>query len=820
MSIFCKPDLDMEVADISLFVCRWPVVYQDASDDGSTKLLLCSNTPTCLPSHQRPATSSPLLAKAIMFQNPRPASTFRETPGWNIQGSKSSFTLKVPPIGSATSSNSTSISPRRSRPSPSTNSSNSTSASLGGLEQAVISFQSFVKRTPSVSPSPNKPLPPTPLPTKRSEGSLIDAYYRRQSTISSTYSRTPSYASTGQQSPWKIQLPRPDSPPLLQPIAYSVSSPNLKQKLEKEDLTGQDEEPRAFAHLVDTPSTLSICTMDSSPKSRRSTILPTIIMDAVHSKPQMVSLEQAKQAMDAPGAVRMLPEELRAMRRVKSQGRLDSIDIFGAGQKAPLPPTRPIWRDSQGRARTVSYETQPDLKGPVLKSFHVGTGPPREMKPYVPDRPDRPDGNEGVDEPRGRTMQRPSSQSQNSQQKNGPPPAKHGGDDFAREYSSLLNQQPRVASSSPGYTSDDSIKTHMKLVPQPLFRGKGAPQSRKGSGASGFSLYPFNIHRRGRSVSTRSSGTGFNLRLSLSDGDGRSGSSRNSSIGMITISPPLDVDVKRGKLPPIDTSAPLRPKHKREKSASHFYPHVMHRKVSKAGKGKQRAPSAIETPHAPGKPLLTASVIAAQLKTPESTPDTSPLANVSLKIAPASTRKPSDAGSESSKRRLYQRIVRAGRRGSSQKDCSAERADSNTPTNASPSSPHLLPSAIKTTAVYLGWSDTAKRNFDEAKSPTSSTRPRLEHIVLPAKPLDDSKAGLNAEPESPSIGKRVNIFGNVLDSWRENKANKKREDLKKLIKVVPADAEGPARKSLRRSYTEGTVGTVVEKRRMSTDGWL
>ena len=177
----------------------------------------------------------------------------------------------------------------------------------------------------------------------------------------------------------------------------------------------------------------------------------------------------------------------------------------------------------------------------------------------------------------------------------------------------------------------------MKMVPQPLFQSKQVPGSRQPGDASGShsSLSVPGRHARGDSDSSTSSGkrsTSFHLRLSPPT------SIRTSSVtGMIPISPPDDHKQRKSRLPPIVTNVPGQQKTRtlklpksrshlsRNKSSDVFYPRFLRKKSSK--KEEQKKAEDLRQAMQPGKPLLAADIVALKLKTPESTPNTSPLAN-------------------------------------------------------------------------------------------------------------------------------------------------------------------------------------------------
>jgi len=134
--------------------------------------------------------------------------------------------------------------------------------------------------------------------------------------------------------------------------------------------------------------------------------------------------------------------------------------------------------------------------------------------------------------------------------------------------------------------------------------------------------------------------------------------------------------------------------------------------------------------------------------------------------------------------------------------------------------------------AHLGWSDVAKSTFDQARysgfSSLSSRKksdysPAVTHIVTPARPLNESAAALQEEPDTPPGGltRRGSIFGGVMESWREGKAQKRRQELKKMIKVVTPeleDAGGAAAANANNGQSGGRPGML--ERRLSAFNWM
>ncbi|KAK5124252.1 hypothetical protein LTR85_001955 [Meristemomyces frigidus] len=799
-----------------------------------------------------------------MYVESRPVSKYPDTEGWKMPSPQPMGTLKRPPIIKNGSS----------------------SPSLKGMEQTVPSFQSFLKRTPP--PDQQKPLPPTPLQPRR-PSSFDSASSRPPSSLnrrsSSVYSRTVSQ--------WDPDWYRDSNPPdvpalpswrsidfadhstLLRPIAYSRSTSELLEKPQ----TPQLLEARTYRPLITTPSpTISRRTTPSPPPQTRPSVLlppPPAVPHVPRQHLRTVSLEKAKELMQAPGAVHLLPEELRAQTLGKSRSqepmRLTSMDMF-AGKTPPELPASPTLIDNQGRERLLSSPTIsnapsdpgdsyiPSMWSPVhaepSRSFHVGTGPVRTMAPVAsqPRQASREKASQALglgdaDESRGRTRTRgPRNMSYDhyipqtrgtSEVSERSAESPSDAQKIAQEYHSLLNEQYRQASDSPASNvSDTELGTHMKMVPQPLFQGKpaaGMPGETNSRRSSQQSVSPFSIRADSGlagSMQRRSSASrgSFPLRLSLTPYPGHQ---RRSTSGSIPISPPSASLPKKVTIafPPKELEVQPRKQSTRRRASedlrvSLYYPHVMTRKnkneKSGRAKGGSKTSKSATGPLAPPLPMLAADIIAQRLKTPEITPDSSPLRSMPPYADPSSRSDAASVRSDRSGRPLHQRFFKGAARYADKIIRPASpygrkrSGDSSRALRvASPESPHLLPSPVSTRqppAVHLGWSDHAKTTFDRVRS---SVQPHerhpealITHVTTPAKPLDDSRAGL-AEPESP--GRKGSIFGGLMEGWRESKAEKRREDLKKVIKVVTPAAG---------RIDDGEEARPVPGRRMSAFGWM
>lgn len=739
--------------------------------------------------------------------------------------------------------------------------SQASSSSLSGMEQAIPSFQSFLSRTPP--PDAFKPLPPTPLiprrassasPPRSREPSL---YSQRRS--SSVYSRTVSQWFDDDSSWRSVDLrddPMAEMPPLpiLQPVAYSRSTPQL---IERPAAPAPPAlESRTYSPLIITPSPTAsrVATPNRSPlpspgpslfrqqtrhQSQFSVPFSPVLHDGPQKQVHTVTLQQAKAAVHSPGAVHLLPEELRAQSLGKSRShepiRVPTLAFFDTASTPELP-LSPTLVDSQGRHRSLQAQEVNLDRGsqypfptvsvppvPSLQNIQQRRNPERERSPLETRhrqasqaKAAESSGLADEEEPRGRTRQRgPRSTDFSHYTPNvrrapsSPSPVDEERDDaqkVASEYHSLLSEQYRQPSDSPAYSSDDSVRAHMKMVPQPLFKNKpaaafpGSIAGRGGERGSNASEAPF--HLRADSVASTASGTtqrSVPLTLSLTP---ESAHRRTSTTGSIPISPPMNVvSAPTGPTNSSsefvkDTRMPSSRSRTKDERVSMYYPYVGPRKGKKAKEKKATEGAGVFLPPMPSLPQGT---MMATPESPEASVASSPLqstASVSTK-ANTSIRKDSNASSDRQRVPLFQRLA----------DNAAKYADkitrpSNNPegrnrqsqpsdsTTASQHSPHLLPSPVKSNPppVHLGWSDSAKTTFDRSRSSMQSAprTPQSTHFThLPARPLDESRTGLR-ETESPAW--KGSMFSGLLDGWKERKKEERREDLKKMIRVVP---QGP-----------------------------
>lgn len=672
----------------------------------------------------------------------------------------------------------------------------SSSPSLFGMERSIPDFQDFVKRLPPADAT--KPLPPVPLVPRRASSdwppqSRSPSTYgsERGRRASSVYSRTASMWRGDAVSFSSADFADEPMPPLptLQPLAYSLSTPQLGEALVKDDLN----DARICRPLIGTPSPTVSRGRTPSTSRRASGPVPNGSPAATKKQLQTVSLEQAKRNLHAAGAIHLLPEELRAktIKKRRSDGplRMDSVDMF-----SPIVPTHPrepsTLIDHQGRHRSIAGPFQTSTgqgqssalasKLPYHANSKVGAGPERHMDSHnLNETHERGRARERTGRPAG-PYKRTSDGKKSMSSANG--------SSAAIQYRNLVSNAHDSRSPSSGYhdtDSDDSIKTRMKLVPHPLFRTKPPaklPGAMTGYGYGNQAPQGPQDSRRGprdsRGTSKSSRGS-FPFGLSLSP---PSSHRRRSTSGSIPISPPMDVtvdsqvktDERRGGSPFRRPSDIVR--------ESAYYPYVGPRK-------KTTSPTAIPLLPPLLVPTPSDDSVSGRLSAHDRRGDSWSTRTNSLRRTESLDTRSKTSDSATSARHLLTRAARSA----------AKYVDRLTPTPSPPSPTY--PSPVSHHPDHLGWSTKAKHAFDEARSslhalsPTSTPRtPRYEHISLPARPLDETRLGLResggSSPRSSSLfGRRkVSFLGGVLEGWGEGRKERRREVLKRGIRVVPGSS--------------------------------
>ncbi|KAI7215260.1 hypothetical protein KC333_g5540 [Hortaea werneckii] len=535
-----------------------------------------------------------------MYIDSKPASLYARTQDWKMPSPQPrGGSIKRPPILKNGSS----------------------SSSLRGMEQSVPSFQTFIKRTPP--PDHLKPLPPTPLHPHQRASSFDSGISQCPSSSgrrsSSVYSRTvsqwdPEWDYQSEEVPEVPPLPDwrsadfadQDTNLLLRPIAYSASTSQLLEKNPQQQYSPPQPqllEPRAYRPLIVTPSPTASTSPSraTTPSPRPSESRPSILLPPPPAPAHVpkkhlrtVSLEKAKELIQAPGAVHLLPEELRAQQTLTKKStrsqepmRMDSLDVFDAGVNVPpdfpaSPPALPTLIDEYGRERLLASPRESRVP---LFSYELPSPPPpppaREWKgssfPFHAPEPFQ-DGHgraasrekivhssrfDQMGEERGRARIRGSRNLSYGSYIPSPGRGRRsrvsGGEDYedrlarddaqriAQHYHILLKEEQqeryRQPSNSPATSrgsETDDVRVQMKMVPQPLFHARPSwsgghfrRASDENDGSSRSSV---------RAESERTSSSPFHLR----SGSGASmSSSRGSSDGhgsfplRLSTTPPL-----------------------------------------------------------------------------------------------------------------------------------------------------------------------------------------------------------------------------------------------------------------------------------------
>jgi len=365
----------------------------------------------------------------------------------------------------------------------------SSSLSSNGFERSAPSFQSFIRKTPT--PNQEKPLPPIPI-VETSEAFRISA--RRTSSI---YSRTVSqYAPTPES--WRDEEHL--MPTLfLQPSVYSLSTPELTLA----DTTQSIVPPRPCAPLITSPSPSPSRTSTPSPPPDslwRERLLPPSpqMLRVATQHIRTISLDKAKAALRSPGAQHLLPEEMRALaaaRKASQQHIIRGSRSF----EGIVPPKGPVlshvlpspslpsptpydWPLQASRGSKLSDEyfnmtkekrmsmspVERQLRSSIEISITRPTEPP--MSDYEPRGRSRQQSRTGssrrldnyeskvIDAYEDRTLDASSNESLMDEAKR-----------LANEYHALFKEDARAAGIRKHSASSASIKEKMKLVPQPLF---------------------------------------------------------------------------------------------------------------------------------------------------------------------------------------------------------------------------------------------------------------------------------------------------------------------------------------------------------------
>ena len=657
-------------------------------------------------------------------------------------------------------------------------------------------------------------------------------------------------------------------------------------------------EPRIYSPLIVTPSPtasrMSIPSPEPRPpkrpslgatEPRPSVLLPPPVRVVRMQKKRLrtVSLEKAKEMLSAPGALHLLPEELRAQSIVRprsqeptrpsAQLRMNSFDIISG--KDPVLPNTPILVDIQGRQRIVSTTIalptfcldgpkSSHLRSPMAApgaTFRVGKGPERIMASLLPQPGEETRtkikqalAHADTGEDRGRTMTRGPRSKVHNQYRPAERDENSSGDELqsdaqklAADYHKLLRAQYRQSSTSrvSAESSNSDPGTHVRMVPQPLFAkpvpmAKGLNTGTRDSEASRMLAgASFESHEHRQSSGSR---TSIPLRLSpsLRGGQRRRSSGRASSsfketgFSFESAAAPEAESEPAWNLSPASDGGELAHVVK-DSRASAYYPHIMPRKKPKT-KARTGDPKKDSIKGQTATLSSFASDINVQrLGTPESIPDASALHSAPSPSQLYQREATASLHSQRLNRAMHKRLLKSAaskaagrlRRKSSSAQSVRHPAGQNEKDTRYPvpdaASPHLLPSPSSARSpphIRLGWSDFAKGAFAEARAsmqrPERGHEPLVAHIQTHARPVDEAKGAL-VEPESPKNSKAMLSGGfSLMEGWRENKAEKRRRDLKKLITVVTPDGE------TRKNNNEGggAQKPPVVSRRWSAHNWM
>lgn len=654
----------------------------------------------------------------------------------------------------------------------------SSSLSSNGFERSAPSFQSFIRKTPT--PNQEKPLPP--IPTIET----LEAFRISTRRTSSIYSRTVSqYAPTPES--WRDEEHL--MPTLfLRPSVYSLSTPELTLR----DTPQPIVPPRPCAPLVTSPSPSPSRTLTPSPPPDRffqGRLLPPSpqMLRVATQHIRTVSPDKAKAALRSPGAQQLLPEEMRAFaaaRKVNQQHIVQGSRSF----EGIVPPKRLVLAHAFPSPNLPSptpydwpLQTNPySEKGSKLSDGYFGMNKEKRMSMSPVERQlklsieisiTRPPEPPVTDyEPRGRARQqsRPGSSRRLDDYESKVIHAYEDRTLNASSNESLMNEAKRLAN---GYhalfkedakasglrkhsASSNSIKENMKLIPQPLFfnprqisrqreieyqksRTKiytpvasGSPDSR-----------PIPREQR-NSPKGKERTLNFPYKLPLTP-DSTGARIRRSTSGSIPISPPFPGH-EATKTKEMPTLVQRKQSIDDSDSFSAFYQRI-----------NADAEQLAKEHNKPG------SKVAFEMNT----------------LPPVASRPSLESSSQASYGRRKQSYDSGISSVSSSKG-SKPPLKSLTQKVTSAFGNHMRKSSVSAVEGLSSLVDSFKQR-----------RPSFPVISAPlpisaAEAYDPSR--LQASSSASAARKRPSVFAGIKDNRREIKANKRREELKKTIKMVPA----------------------------------
>ncbi|KAH0385967.1 hypothetical protein KCU92_g3084, partial [Aureobasidium melanogenum] len=659
------------------------------------------------------------------------------------------------------------------------------SLSLNGFEKSAPSFQSFIRRTPT--PNSEKPLPPVPI-GETPETSPTS--FRRTSSI---YSRTVSqYAPTPES--WTDEEHLVPTF-FLQPSVYSLSTPELTLG----DTPQSTVPPRPCAPLITSPSPSPSRTSTPSPPPDRfwkEKLLPPSpqLLRVATQHIRTVSLDKAKATLRSPGVQPLLPEEMRALAAAKKANQQHIIRgsrSFEGIVPLRTPVLSPVFPSPSLPSPTpydwpLQANTDPDKHESKLSDEYFEMNDEKRMSMSPVEKQLKTQIEISITHPseppamgyelRGRSRQQSRTGSSRrindyeskvidayedkslnaSSNESLMDEAKR----LANEYHALFKEDAKAAGFRKHSASSNSIKEKMKLVPQPLFfnprqiskqRELEYQKSRNKaySPAASRSPDPRTMPREQRyNPKSKERPLNFPFKLSLtpeSTGTRR----RRSTSGSIPISPPLPGrEATKTKEPP----SPVQRKQSIDDSNrfSAFYHRInadaeqLAREYNKPGNKVTFEVNALPTifshPSDEAARYLQASAYDKRKQSYDS--------GVSS-VA-------SSKGSKAPLKSLTYKVT-------------------------SVFSHHVRKSSV---SAVEGLSNLVE-NFKQR-------RPSFPVISAPqpisaAEAYDPLRLQASSSAASNTTKKRPSVFAGIKDHRRESKANKRREELKKTIKMVPLE---------------------------------
>jgi hypothetical protein len=594
----------------------------------------------------------------------------------------------------------------------------------------------------------------------------------------------------------------------LQPSIYSLSTPELTLET--------PVPPRPYEPLIASPSPSPSPSREStpSPPSLRQyneglLPLPSQTLQAVTQHIRTVSLDKAKAALRSPGAQHLLPEEMRVLAAAKKSNQqhimrssrsfeglvpLKSPVLYPVQPSPILPSPTPL--DWPLQATTFSDKHESKLSDEYFgmsKAKRMSMSPvERQLRSSIEISITRPSEPRATDyESRGRSRQQ--SRTGSSKRLNGYESKMIDAYDdtsldassneslidearrLANEYHDLFKEDVKSPALRKNSASPNSIKEKMKLVPQPLFFNprkiskQRELQYQKERSQQRFPPAPRKSSNSSRSApsepkgspKTRDRALNFPYKLSLTPGS-TNAKRRRSTSGTIPISPPFPGMSEH--VPGLAKSKALPTPVQRKNSIddsnrfSAFYQRI-----------NADAQQLAREYNKPG------SKVALEMNTLPSI-----LSRPSIDTFASS----SHASSH------YGRSLKDGR--ASQDSGVSSGASSRDRRAAAPPKPFLHKGfAASVTSKFSHHvrksSVTAAEGFSHlVDSFKTQRRPSFPVISAPMPiPIDDSSR--LQVGDSAGSKKRPSIFTSISDHRREIKASKRREELKRTIKVVPGE---------------------------------